>query len=116
MGYRLYTAKRFRLGLQLEVEGFYGTRSQDSLETLDESVFGLPLSAYSNASINNTLYGGIGRATVHCEYRLGQSGRPKLFLDAGVQGKFTQISYPDAGNFSELLWGPYGKLGFSYSF
>lgn len=116
VGYRLYTAKRFRLGLQLEGEGFYGTRSQDSLETLDESVFGLPLSEYSSASIDNTLYGGIGRATVHCEYRLGRAGLMKLFLDAGLQGKFTQVDYPDAGSFSELLWGPYGKLGFSYSF
>lgn len=116
VGYRLYTAKRFRLGLQLEGEGFYGTRSQDSLETLDESVYQLPPSAYSSASIDNTLYGGIGRATVHMEYRLGQSGLMKVFLDGGLQGKFTQVEYPDAGSFSELLWGPYGKLGFSYSF
>lgn len=116
VGYRLYSTKRFRLGLQVEGEGFYGTRSQDSLETLDQSVYGLPLSAYTSAGINNTLYGGIGRATVHMEYRLGQAGLMKLFLDGGLQGKFTQIEYPGAGSFNEILWGPYGKLGFSYSF
>jgi hypothetical protein len=117
VGYRLYTGKRFRLGLQLEGEGFYGTRSQDTLETLDQSVFGLPLSAYQSATIDNKLYGGIGRATLHFEYRLGQAGLMKVFADLGAQAKYTQVSYPDgAGSFNELLWGPYGKLGFSYSF
>ena len=117
VGYRLYTGKRFRLGLQLEGEGFYGTRSQDTLETLDESVYQLPLSEYKSATIDNTLYGGIGRATLHFEYRLGQSGLMKAFADFGAQAKYTIISYPSgAGSFNELLWGPYGKLGFSYSF
>jgi hypothetical protein len=117
VGYRLYTGKRFRLGLQLEGEGFYGTRSQETLETLDQSVFGLPLSAYQSATIDNKLYGGIGRATLHFEYRLGQTGLMKVFADLGAQAKYTQVSYPSgAGSFDELLWGPYGKLGFSYSF
>ncbi len=116
-GYRLYTGERFRLGLQLEFAGFYGTRSQDSLETLDQSVFGLPLSANSNAKIDNTLHGWSGRATVYGEYRLGQSGRMKVFVEGGVQTEGTKISYPSgAGSAAELLWGPYAKLGLSFSF
>jgi hypothetical protein len=117
VGYRLYPGKRFRVGLQLEGEGFYGTRSQDTLETLDQSVYGLPLSEYRSATIDNKLYGAIGRATLHFEYRLGQSGLMKVFADIGAQAKYTKVSYPDgAGSFDELLWGPYGKLGLSYSF
>lgn len=117
VGYRLYTGKRFRLGAQMEGEGFYGTRTQDTLETLDQSVFQLDPSEFKGVSIDNTLYGGIGRATLHFEYRLGQTGLMKAFADFGVQAKYTQISYPSgAGSFDELLWGPYGKLGLSYSF
>lgn len=117
VGYRLYTGKRFRLGLQMEGEVFYGTRTQDTLETLETSVFELDPSEFKNVTIDNKLYGGIGRATLHFEYRLGQTGLMKAFADFGVQAKYTQISYPNgAGSFDELLWGPYGKLGLSYSF
>lgn len=117
IGYSLYTTRRVRIGLQLEGEGFYGTRSQESLESLQ----GLSPSVLQTASIDNTLYGGIGRATVRFEYRLGQAGFFRIFADAGLQGKFTQVDYPDATGFSsqsfgEILWGPYAKLGLRYSF
>ncbi len=111
VGYSLYTGRRFRVGLQLEGEGFYGRRSQESTEQLLLAGFAFP-----SASINNDLYGGIGRGTVRCEYRLGRSGLFKLFLDGGFQAKFTWITYSGLGTFDELLWGPYVKLGARYAF
>ena len=117
VSYRLLNAGRFRLNLQGEGEGFAGTRSQDSLETLPQS----EISGFKTAKIDNFLYGGIGRGTVRGEYRLGRSELLRVFLDVGLQAKFTQINYPKqdnfkGGSFSELLWGPYVKLGLSYSF
>jgi hypothetical protein len=116
LGYRLYSSGRFRLGLQAEAEGFYGNRSQDITESFPQQGTYFP-----TVTIDNTLYGGIGRATVRVEYRLGRSGLLRAFLDAGAQMKFTRINYPSApgfaeDDFDELLWGPYAKLGFSYSF
>ena len=103
---------------------FLGTRSQESLETLPESE--VPTTEFKTAHINNFLYGGTGRVTMRGEYRLGRSEVLKIFMDAGFQAKFTQISYPkpdnaqangfNGGSFNELLWGPYVKLGLSYSF
>jgi hypothetical protein len=112
LGYSLYTSRRVKLGLQFEGEGFYGTRSQNSLESLsaDEGVVFVP------ANIDNTLYGGIGRVTMRFEYRLGQSGLFKIFGDVGAQGRYTMINYPGASTENELLWGPYVKLGIRYSF
>jgi hypothetical protein len=101
------------VGLQAEAEGFFGTREQDLTESFPNAGISLP-----SASIDNTLYGGIGRGTVRLEYRLGKSGLLRAFLDAGAQVKFTRIDYPDVAEdtFDELLWGPYAKLGLSYSF
>jgi len=113
VGYSLYTTRRFRIGLQLEGEGFYGNRSQRSLETLPGLDASFP---YKTADIDNTLYGGIGRATVRVEYRLGRSGLFKVFADGGAQVKYTQIQYSGLGTFDELLWGPYVKLGVRYDF
>jgi hypothetical protein len=115
VGYSVYTTRRMRLALQLEGEGFFGTRSQQSTETLQN------LPGSSTADIDNTLYGGIGRATIKFEYRLGESGFFRVFADVGLQGKITEISYPDVPNYSgqtysELLWGPYAKIGMRYSF
>jgi hypothetical protein len=117
IGYSLYTTRRMRVGLQLEGEGFYGNRTQKSLESLQ----GLPASVLQEVSIDNTLYGGIGRGTVRFEYRLGQSGFFRVFADAGIQAKFTEVDYPGANGFSsqsfgEVLWGPYAKVGLRYSF
>jgi hypothetical protein len=101
------------MSLQFEGEGFYGSRSQESLETLPGIDPNFP---YTTAKIDNTLYGGIGRATVRLEYRLGRSGLFKVFGDAGVQATYTQIEYSGLGTFNELLWGPYVKLGVRYDF
>jgi hypothetical protein len=110
--YSLYSTRKFRLGLELEGEGYYGDRSQNSQEKLNED-FGL---APASVTINNTLYGGLGRAEIHMEYRFGRSGLFRAFLDGGAELDYTEIHYPSAGTDNELLWGPYVKLGFRYSF
>lgn len=109
--YSIYSSRRFRFGLTVEGEGFYGDRSQDSLETLT----GTGLTPVT-ASINNTIYGGIGRGVLHFEYRFGHTGLLRAFLDGGAEANYTVIDYPSAGTFNELLWGPYVKLGLRYSF
>lgn len=120
VGYRLFNVGRFRLGLQAEADGFYGNRSQDVTESFPNVPLTLPI-----VTIDNTLYGGIGRGTIRMEYRFGRSGLLRMFMDAGVQAKYTLIEYPSGTfddknapqtNFKELLWGPYAKLGVSYSF
>jgi len=118
LGYSLYTSGRFRFGVQFEGEGFYGERSQQSLENLsaDSGPPGFPGLNFVSANINNSLYGGIARATMRAEYRLGQSGLFKIFGELGVEGWYTLIDYPDAGSSNELLWGPYAKLGLRYAF
>jgi hypothetical protein len=103
--------------LQAEGEGFYGYRSQESREDLGKSI-GLD---FQTADIDNTLFGGIGRATIRLEYDLMETRPFKGFIDIGAQGKFTHIDYPSEGSFrgdsfNELLWGPYAKLGLRYSF
>jgi len=115
--YSLYARPRFKVGLQVEGEGFYGTRAQDSTENLplDNSPLGGGLGA-THASIDNDLYGGIGRATVHADWRLGQAGRWRLMADVGIQYKYTMITYSGASAPDETLWGPYAKLGISYVF
>lgn len=110
--YSLYARPRFKVGLQIEGEGFYGVRSQQSTETLPLDT-GL---AAARASLDNDLYGGVGRATVHADWRLGQAGRWRLTADVGVQYKYTIITYSGAGAPDETLWGPYAKAGVSYVF
>jgi len=112
--YSLYTGQRIKLGLQLEGEGSYGHRSQDSRENAQ----GYGPYPIVNAEIDNDLYGGIGRSTVRFEYALGRSGRFKLSADAGMEVKYTIIDYSDSGlgSHDELLWGPYAKIGLRYSF
>ena len=112
VAYSLYRTSRLKTSLQFEGEGFYGRRSQDSLEVVPIA----PGFQYKHAKIDNDLYGGIGRMTARFEYSLGRSGLFKLFADGGVQGKFTLINYSGLGSFDELLWGPYAKVGFRYSF
>lgn len=117
MGYWLYKSPRLRLALQLEGEAFYGTRTQDTLETLSLTQ---PGTAFLPATIDNTLSGGIGRATLRMELPLGRSGLFKVYMDGGLAGRITMIDYPDssisASATSELLWGPYVKLGIRYAF
>jgi hypothetical protein len=112
LGYSLYTTRHMRFGLQMEGEGFYGVRSQQSMESLSADQ-GLN---FVTADINNTLYGGIGRATMRLEYRLGQSGLFKIFVEGGGEVRYTMIQYPGSGSYTEDLWGPYAKLGVRYDF
>ena len=117
LAYSLYTTHRLRIDLQGEVEGFYGERSQKSLETLSTITLG-PGESFQTADLNNTLYGGIGRATVHGEYRMGKSGLFKIFGDVGIEGRYDIINYSGSSSSSpnEYLWGPYLKLGLRYDF
>jgi len=117
VGYALSPWGRFRLSFQLEGEGFAGKRSQNSQENLPPAELGFQ----PTATIDNTLYGGIGRGTVRLQYGFGESRLLKAFLDVGMQAKFTEIEYSSTGNFhggtfDELLWGPYVKLGLRYQF
>ena len=112
LGYSLYSHKHLRLGLQFEGEGFYGIRTQESLESLSADQ-GLN---FVSAGIDNSLYGGIARVTLRAEYRLGQSGLFKIFAEVGGEGRYTMITYPNASAPDEMLWGPYAKLGIRYAF
>jgi len=112
LSYSLYSTVRIKIGLQVEAEGFGGVRSQQISEYLDSD------QNFTSASdnINNNLFGGIGRGTVHGEFRMGQSGRWRLTSDVGIQAKYTMITYQGAGSYTEYLWGPYVKVGVSYLF
>jgi hypothetical protein len=110
--YTIYANSKLSIGLQGEGEGFYGTRTQDSEETLTADPGLEPVTV----SLDNTLMGGIGRGTVRFEYRVGSSGLFRVYLDAGFQAKFTVVDYEGSGSNDELLWGPYAKLGLRYSF
>lgn len=113
LAYSLYASRHTRLAAVVEGEGFYGHRTQKSLETLPEDL-GLN---FATATIDNDLYGVIGRGTVRFEYRFGQSSALRAFVDGGVQARFTFINYPNGlGTFDELLWGPYVKAGVRFSF
>lgn len=114
VAYSLFTTHRFRIDLQAEAEGFIGERQQKTLETL--SLDGGE--TFQPDNINNLLYGGIGLATVHAEYRMTKSGLFKVFGEAGVEGRYTLIEYSGSGSGTptEYLWGPYVKLGLRYSF
>ncbi len=113
LAYTLYASRHTRVAAIVEGEGFYGRRTQKSLETLPEDLS----VSFSAATIDNDLYGAIGRATARFEYRFGQSSAVRAFLDGGLQAKFTFISYPSSlGTFDELLWGPYVKAGVRFSF
>jgi hypothetical protein len=110
--YSLYSTLRIKVALQVEGEGFYGTRSQKSTEELPLDINLGPVST----TIDNSLYGGLGRGTLHGEWLMGQSGRLKLFGDLGAMFKYTVIDYPGTTAPNEFFWGPYVKLGVSYVF
>lgn len=108
--YSVYSTIRLKVGLQLEGEGFAGNRSQD----IDEEF--VPDHLTGKTTINNTVYGAIGRLTLHADYRLGQSGRWKLTGDVGITTINSFVTYPDFGTKAELLYGPYAKVGASFVF
>jgi hypothetical protein len=110
--YSLHSTFRWKMGLQLEGEGFGGNRSQDITETFAQSS-----GAAGKATINDTVYGAIGRLTFHADYKLGQSGRWKVMGDVGMMTKYSFVTYPGgAGTQDELLYGPYVKVGVDFLF
>lgn len=109
----LATRHHLRVDLQGEVEGFGGERTQKTTETLGPALGATP----ADVSLNNTLYGGIGLATVRVEDSFGRTGLFKVFGEAGIEGRYTLIQYSgNGGTPSEYLWGPYVKLGLRYDF
>lgn len=116
LSYSLYSTFRFKAGLQLEGEAFGGNRSQDITESLGITHFLHPASPVLTGSttINDTVYGAIGRLTLHSEYRLG--ARWKLTGDVGIMTKYSFVTYPGADTQQELLYGPYVKIGASLVF
>jgi len=110
-----------RLSLQVEAEGFFGSRSLETTEQIpvffDEARYEFD---------DPTVYGVLGRGTAKVEYAFGSKKLLISFLDAGIQAKYTLVDYdsvefPTGASFSggtsdELLWGPYVKLGLRYSF
>ncbi len=112
--YSLFTTRRARLGLQFEGEGFFGSRSQESIEKLLKPAGNIP---WTPAEFDTVVYGGLGRATLRFEYGLGKSGLFRLFGDGGVAMRYSVVDYSDIGESpGELLWGPYVKVGARYSF
>ena len=111
LSYSLYTTHKLRVDLQGEIEGFGGVRHQESTESI-------PSRQGPQVSIDNTLYGANGIATVHAEYRMGKSGLFKVFGEVGIEGRYDIITYSQSANSSpnEYLWGPYLKLGLRYDF
>ncbi len=120
VGYSVFKGERIGLSLQLEGEGFGGSRKQE----MDEHS---PFQGLGNkAQIDNWFYGGLGRWTLRLEYAIGRREVLKLFADGGIQARYTLVVYNDFrtpnGGFvagstqGELLWGPYVRAGISYSF
>ena len=99
---------RLKTGLQLEGEGFGGNRSQDITEEY------VPSSFSANTTINDTVYGALGRLTFHADYKL--SARWKLTADVGMMVKYSFVTYPGIGTKDELLYGPYAKVGAGFVF
>jgi hypothetical protein len=128
LGRYIYRGERLRVALQLEGEGFYGVRSQDTQESLPDFKTNFPRPGIHpnpitgpTVSFDDDLYGGIGRGTVRVQYAFGKLGLLKAFGDFGAEAKYTLIHYPGTGTFSggsfnELLWGPYVKVGLRYDF
>ena len=109
----LATRHHLRVDLQGEVEGFGGERTQKSLETLEDAGGLTP----ESVNLDNTIYGGIGIATLRFEDSFGKTGLFKIFGEAGIEGRYTLIEYSGGGGTpSEYLWGPYMKLGLRYDF
>ncbi len=127
MEYRLFNIGSVRTRAVFEGEGFGGIRSREFTETT------IPISGAN--TMDNMIYGGLGRLLLRADYNFGRSGEWKVFLEGGVQSRFTLESYEKPGrdllsnsgvpltnvtlpngSQSELLWGPYVRAGLRYSF
>jgi len=129
--YYVYRGDSFKVTTVIEGEGFGGLRTSSIQEKIDLGVI------YSAAMDQDSLvYGGLGRGVLRLVKTLGQEGRWKLNVDVGFQGKYLINEYDSMANSitrkelredpesdsrqnvhgNELLWGPYGRVGLSYSF
>ena len=126
--YAVIRGDRLRMSLLMEGEGFGGSRVIEG----DESLTYIGGSTYAGPISNQSLvYGALGRGVARIAWALDGDGRWRLNMDLGVQAKFLINEYdfmPDQDlnsglavdrpnvHGTEMLWGPYGRLGLSYSF
>ena len=127
--YSVYRGDSFKVTTVIEGEAFGGLRTSSIQENLDVRNQG---GLYFNAAMDqdSLVYGGLGRGVLRLVKTLGQEGRWKLNVDVGFQGKYLINEYDSMANGlregsgksrqnvhgAELLWGPYGRVGLSYSF
>ena len=127
--YYVYRGDSFKVTTVIEGEAFGGLRTSSIQENLDVRNQG---GLYFNAAMDqdSLVYGGLGRGVLRLVKTLGQEGRWKLNVDVGFQGKYLINEYDSMANGlregsgksrqnvhgAELLWGPYGRVGLSYSF
>jgi len=125
--YYIYRGDSFKVTTMIEGEAFGGLRTSSIQEKIN---FGLSYSAAMDQ--DSLVYGGLGRGVLRLVKTLGQEGRWKLNADVGFQGKYLINEYDSMANGigkqrgtgnsrqnvhgTELLWGPYGRVGLSYSF
>jgi hypothetical protein len=122
LGYPLVRGSRARLSAVVEGEGFAGSRTQDISEDIFNPNTSISILGGAAAEkLDNLVYGGLGRGVFRFEFFTGDTGRLRVFADAGIQARYTIVEYPEAlgssaKGFGELLWGPYAKVGLKYSF
>ena len=124
--YYVYRGDSFKVTTMIEGEAFGGLRTSSIEEKLNFAG-----DEFSGAMDQDSLvYGGLGRGVLRLVKTLGQEGRWKLNADVGFQGKYLINEFDSMGNSleggrgdskqnvhgTELLWGPYGRVGLSYSF
>jgi len=126
--YYIYRGDSFKVTTMIEGEAFGGLRTSSIEEKLS---FG-PQEFNGAMDQDSLVYGGLGRGVLRLVKTLGQEGRWKLNADVGFQGKYLINEFDSMGNSvgesggqgnsrqnvhgTELLWGPYGRVGLSYSF
>lgn len=125
--YFAYRGETFKITTVLEGEAFGGLRTSTIKESLIYD------SMYSGAiDVDSFVYGGLGRGVLRFAKTLGQEGRWRFNVDVGFQGKYLINEFDSLANDlgikeiygdrkknvhgTELLWGPYGRVGLSYSF
>jgi len=133
--YYVYRGDSFKVTTVIEGEGFGGLRTSSIQENLDLSAAGRNINFNAAMDQDSLVYGGLGRGVLRLVKTLGQEGRWKLNVDVGFQGKYLINEYDSMANSltpeylregpgksrqnvhgTELLWGPYGRVGLSYSF
>ena len=124
--YFAYRGETFKITTVLEGEAFGGLRSSSITESLQAD-----LRYDGSTDVDSFVYGGLGRGVLRFAKNLGREGRWKLNVDVGFQGRYLINEFESIANGlgdkdygdrkpnvhgTELLWGPYGRVGLSYSF